>query len=221
MYAERCGGPAGVGRMATHTIVRQRQTDVIRVGGFIKIQRMAGRTFGRRTSVAVSMALDTIRRQVCPRQRKVCGVVVKTAVRIARGVAGEAGGVFISIPHDPLMPVVRFRVQVADDATVRGIVVRIGMAFRALVPDALVFAAVNGKILPVVRCELCRSPVGVGGVALGAVVGKIRQHVVRIESSLKIGLVAGKAGIRRVGKIAPGMAGGAVVDGMPLREREK
>lgn len=95
------------------------------------------------------------------------------------------------------------------------------MAFVALGPLAFVFAAVNGKIISIVRRVHSRCPVRVGGVALRAigrepgcnVVGRLRRSVIL--------LVAGIALIGGIGKIARIVAFSAVGNFMPFGEREK
>ena len=58
------------------------------------------------------------------------------------------------------------------------------MAIGALVPFALVLAAVNGEIFRIVLVVFCRHPGEIGGVAFHAILGESRKHVVGICSGL-------------------------------------
>ena len=84
------------------------------------------------------------------------------------------------------MPIVRFRVQVADRATELRIIRSIGVAICAFRPLTLMFAAVNRKIIGVVLYVLGWSPVRIGRMAQGAIVGKIGGDVVRVLRTFKI-----------------------------------
>ena len=119
------------------------------------------------------------------------------------------------------MPIVRFRVQVADRATELRIIRSIGVAICAFRPLPLVFAAVNRKIISVVLRVLSRSPVQIGRMAQGAIVGKIGGDVVWVLRTFKIRQMARHAGIGRIRKIAADMAFYTICTFMPFGQREK
>ena len=147
--------------------------------------------------------------------------MVKSSVCFTRWVAGQAGRIFINIARNGCVPIVRFGIDMANGATVHGVIVRVGVALRATVPNALVLAAVNRKMLPVVSQVLRWLPVEVGGVALCAVGGEICLDVVRALRSIEIGLVASGTIVRCVRKIAARMASRTVAHFVALREWEK
>lgn len=99
----------------------------------------------------------TIYGLVCTRKGKVGVVVIKRPICIAFRMAGQACGCVIDIATDPVVLVVRFRVNMAigtgDD---RPHAWR-GMTICTLGPYAIMFSAIDWKILFVV-VEACRDP---------------------------------------------------------------
>lgn len=95
------------------------------------------------------------------------------------------------------------------------------MAFGTLRPYALVFAAVYGEIIGVVLGKLSRHPIGIGGMTGGAIIAKACTHVIGIEGALEIGLVAGRAVIGGIGKVAAGMTTRAILYLVAFRQWEK
>ena len=86
-----CGWfPTGVG-MATGTIRRNSECDVIRIRTLIVVRCVATCTIGRGTCIPRSMAVEAVGCQVRPCQREIGVVMVKSAVRFSRRVAGKAG----------------------------------------------------------------------------------------------------------------------------------
>ena len=76
-------------------------------------------------------------------------------------------------------------------------------------------------MLRIVLQVLGGHPVQIRGMAGGAVVGEISQHVIGVGRCFKILLVAGKAIRRRIGKTTPDMAFRAVRNFVPLGQGEK
>jgi hypothetical protein len=125
---------------------------VVWVGRLVEIIGVAACAIGGCTGVVPSgMTKSAVRRKVCPRQREVSRIMVKSAIRLTRRVAGQAGRIFIDIAHHAPVLIVRFWVDMADGTTVHGVIVRVDMALRATAPDALVLAAVNREVLRIVR----------------------------------------------------------------------
>lgn len=108
--------------MAHGTIRRNIQIHVFWVGGLVKIGRVAGRALRRRARVPIRMALYTIRRKVCPGQRKIGGIMVKTTASISCWVTGKAGSTVVNISPDPVVLIVRFRVDMATRTSEFGVV---------------------------------------------------------------------------------------------------
>ena len=96
--------------------------------------------------------------------------MVKSIVRVARGVTNQTRRTFICVAIDAAMVLVRFRIDVASGTGKFGKIGRVLVAFRTFHPLPLVFSAVNREILGVVLCVLRRGPTRVCGVATGAIV---------------------------------------------------
>ncbi len=114
-----------------------------------------------------------------------------------------------------------FRVDVAYGTRELRKIGWIDVAIRALRPLPLVFATVNGEILSVVRCKLGRHPIGVGGVTADTIGRKLCTDVVGRLCARKIRLMAGVAGIGRIGKVAAFMALPAICNIVSFGQREK
>ena len=136
--------------------------------------------------------------------------MIKNVGRITRWVAGEAGCIFINIPINGNVCIVRFGVGMANHTTHFRIVCRVAVAINTLAPLALVRTAVYREILAVmvessghpfrfrmafdtVGRELCRYVVGVDGivkirlVATRALVGCVRKVTIDMTQSAFIG----------------------------------
>lgn len=100
--------------------------------------------------------------------------------------AGETGRIFIHITGNPIMANIRFRVQVANNATEFRIIRGIGMTGGAVRPLALVFATVYRKVLGIVLQICCRRPVWVRGMALCTIIREIGRNVIGIQCIFKI-----------------------------------
>ena len=221
VYVKTGGRPAGSRTVARCTIRGKPQVTVVRIGSLLIIKGVAGGTVGGSSRVPVYVALRTGGVNMRPRQRESGGIVIETAGGVAGGVTGQASGVFINIPPHGGVPFVRCRVEVANRAAVNGVVIRIRVAFAALRPGPLVFAAVNGEMLRIVILEPGRHPVGISRVTAGTVVGKSGSEVPGVCRVLEIGLVAGKAGVRRGGEAAAGVTLRAICDFMPFCQRKE
>ena len=116
---------------------------------------------------------------------------------------------------------VRIVVLMTIDAAKRLKIARRGMAFRALIPFALVFSTKNGEIQLVVLRKITRVPAGFGGVASLAIGREIAGLMVWTRCSPKISFVTRKTIRRRVGKIPTHMTPRAIIDQMPTCQREK
>ena len=88
---ERCRHPARVGGVAGSAICGKPQVLVVRIGRLLEINRMAGRTFRRRTLVTGRMTGRTFCHRMRPCQWKIGRVMVKNIVHVARRMTGEAG----------------------------------------------------------------------------------------------------------------------------------
>ena len=95
------------------------------------------------------------------------------------------------------------------------------MAGGTIVPSIFMCAAVNGEKFNVVRCVFRRHPSDIGRMAGRTVRYKMCGLVVRIDSGLKIHLVAGKTIGWGVGKIAAYMTFGALIYFMSFGQWEK
>lgn len=169
---------------------------------------MAINAIGGRALVAIRMAFDTCGGGMCARQWKIGGIVVKNQVRIAGGVAGQAGGAIVRITANAVVFFVGIGIGMAGDAGEFCVIGRIGMAIRTLIPFAFVFAAIYRKMLAVV-VESRRHP-GIFPVAIGAIGRKIQGYVVGVVGIVVIVGMATRAGIGGVVVIAV-VAGGAFV----------
>ncbi len=73
-------------------------------------------------------------------------VMIKGIVGIPGGVAGKAGRTVVSVSGHTHVVIVRFRIHMTGGTGELGIVGRIQMAIRAIIPFALVFATVNREV---------------------------------------------------------------------------
>lgn len=143
----RLPGTCGV---AGRAVRRNRQGDVLRVGGLVVIRCVTTRTIRRRSGITRSVATQTGGRNVCARQREICVIVVKPVGRTACRVTGQASRTVVSKTVDPIVLIGGFRVGMASGTREFRVVRRVRMAIRALIPLSFVLAAVNRKILAVV-----------------------------------------------------------------------
>ena len=122
MVIKRSGVPARPGGMAGRTIRRQPQCVVVGVRCLVKISCVAGGAFGGGARIAAGVAVQAFRRSVPARQRESRHIVVEHRIRIARRMARQAGRIFINIPSNTGVSIVRLRVGVAVGATVHRVV---------------------------------------------------------------------------------------------------
>ena len=204
------GRPSRIGAVADGAIGREISSFVVGVDCLVEIFNMAGRTIRRRTSITCGVALNAISSKVRPRQWEGRHVVVKTVVRIARRVAGEASRVIKRIAVYAAVLVIGFGVDMAIGATEFSIVCWVGMAVGTLVPLAFVRPAVNREILPVV-VESRWHPF-VLGMAILALGGKLEAGMGRVKGQVVIIRVAANTGVGRIVVIAVVALGTVICD---------
>ena len=134
------------------------------------------------------------------------------------GRAGKAVATYIIVL---VRQAVRIVVLMAVDAAKGLEIARRSVAFRALIPFALVFSTEDGEIQLIVLGKIARIPARFDGMASLAIGWEIARLMVWTCSSPKIGFVTGKTVRRRVGKIPAYMTPIAIVDQMPARQRKK
>ena len=218
--AKRSRVPAWLGGVAGSTIDRQPQCLVVGVGAIAEISSMAGFTVRWRALVSGGVAQNAIGIQVPARERKMGTVVVKTAGRIPRRMAGQAGGVFISITAHPPVPLIRFRVDMAGDAHKFCVVRRVAVAIGTLRPFACMLPAIDRK-QTVMLHKFGRHPADIRRVAFYTTGGKTRALVIGVKSIFIIRPVTGKAVGWRCGKVSCRMAIGAIRNSMPFFQWKK
>ena len=187
---------------------------MVRVHGSIEVHRVTRGAIGRRTRIAVRMAIQASGRQVGPCQCKGGRVVVKHIISVSGRVAGQAGAALISISRHAVVLVIRLWIGMTGRAGENCIVARIRVAVHALTPLPLVGPAVDGEILPVVF-EIGRNPDTLA-MANGTVCRKLCCLVVRAHGVFILTAVAGKTGVGGCRIIAV-VAGCAVVGNGSMR----
>ena len=136
--------------MAFLAIRRESRRGMIRIVGLVIIRRMATRAIGRRAGIPRCMAVDAGSRLVRPFQRKISGVMIKRTRGVACRVTGKTGRAVVCISVDSIVLVIRLRVGMTSRAGKLRKVRRIRMAIGTLIPFALVLAAIDREMLPVV-----------------------------------------------------------------------
>lgn len=96
--------------------------------------------------------------------------MVKCHICIAGRVTRKTSGIFVNISVYARMAIVGFWIDMAIGTRKFGKIGWILMAICALSPLSLVFAAINWKILRIVLRVFCGHPIGVGGMARGAII---------------------------------------------------
>ena len=145
--------PTGLGGMAGGTIRREVEGLVVRIGCNVPVGHVAGVTIRGCPSIPGGMALDAIGGGMGPGQREAGVAVVKGIIGVAGRMAGEAGITVVVVTRYADMVIIRFGIGMASRAGEFGIIGRVGMTVRTLVPLTQMLAAVNGEILSVmVEC---------------------------------------------------------------------
>lgn len=109
------------------------------------------------------------------------------------------------------MVVIGFAFFMASDTGKNGIVVRVYMAIETAVPFALVFAAVNSEIHPVM-IEICRYPTRIGSMTFNAIGWEHCCLVIRVVRAIVIVLMTGIAIGRSIIKIIVDMTCRAILN---------
>lgn len=212
--------PGGSG-VATCTIRRYGKCGVTRICALVVIRGMATRAIGRGAGIPRCMAIDTGSGLVRPRQRKISSVVIEGTGGVACRMAGKTGRAVVRISVDTTMLIIRFGVFMTCYAGKLRIIRWICMAIETLIPFAFVLATVYREIRCIVLRVCRRHPVRVGRVALYAVLGKVGNCMIRIDSRFVIRFMAGNTGCRGTRIISVGMALGAIGNIVSFGKREK
>ena len=212
--------PVGRRGVAGIALLRKPQGLVIGIGRLLEGGEVAGVAVHGGPLEAGTVAIDAGYAGMGSGQRELGGVVVEDQL-VAVGMAGQAGLTLVDVALHALVVLVRAGVGVAGEAGELPVVVGVGVAVGAGVPLALVLAAVDGEVKPVVVLEVGRHPAGVGGVAGPAIGAEGELHVVGLGGALEIVLVAGDAVAGRVRVVAVEVALGAVLDLVSLGQGEE
>lgn len=105
-----------IGRVAFRTIRRDGQRRVIWIGGLVIVRCMATCASRGRAGKTRRMAVDTIGRQVCARERECRRIMIKYIGGIARRMASQTSGVGVRISVYAGVLIVCLRVGVAGSA---------------------------------------------------------------------------------------------------------
>ena len=203
--------------MAKHAIGHYADLTVVGILGLLKIGHVTSRTDGRRALISVGMAFDAIDADMRPGQWELGRIMIERIVRAAGGVTGQTGVTVVQISADAVVLVICFGVDMAIGTRHLRIIGRVGMAIDTLIPFAVVGAAVDGEILPVV-VEIGRRPTGFI-MATCAICGELCGLVVGIGRLVVIGVVASETGIGRI-VVIPVVASRAVVGDHGVRAVE-
>ena len=180
----------------------------------VKIRGVTSRTLRRCSCISRCVAFQTIGGQVRSRQRESRRIMVKYIVGITGGVTGQASITLVDIPVYTAVLVVRFGIGVAGGTSKFGVVGWVRMAIRTSAPLTIVFATVNGEILPiVVKSSWCP---GVFTVATGTIRRELSRCVVGLRGSGIVAIVATVAGIGRIVVVAV-VASSAIVGNSGVR----
>jgi hypothetical protein len=193
---------------------------MIRIAGGIVVVGMTGGALGGCTCISIGVAFLAIDGLVSTCQSEVGSTVVEHIVGTTRRMTGQTGRIIVLIAVYPIVLLICIRIRMATDTGEIGVIGRILVTIGTLTPFTLVFTAVNGK-QHIVLLKIGRHPVRIGGMAGGTLIRKMQQLVIRVCGALVIGLVTGKTVSRGRGVVARGMATGAVLNIMPLGQREK
>lgn len=136
------------------------------------------------------MALGTGHRLVHAGQREISFTVVEYIGCIPVRMASQASRAVVGIAIYAAMLVVGSGICMAGSTGIIRIIRRVIVTIRTLIPCALVGAAVNGEIINIVLRVFRRHPIGVGCMALGAILGKMRQRMVGLICCFIVRLMA-------------------------------
>lgn len=141
--------PAGVGCVALLAIERHVQRSVIGISCRIVIFPVARGAIGWRARIAVYVALSAIYSQVRACKREVRSGVIERTFLAAVGVAGVTLRRSVNVALNAVVVFVCFCffVLVAINAAELHVIVRVGVAIRALIPLVVVLAGINGEKL--------------------------------------------------------------------------
>ena len=181
--------PAGSG-VATCTIRRYSECGMARIGALIVIRRMATRAIGRGAGISGCVAIDAGGRLVRPGQREISIVVIESGAYISCRVAGKTGRTVVRISVNSIVLIIRLGVFMTRYAGKLRIIRRICVAIDALIPFALVLAAVYREICGIVLHKSSRHPVRISRVALYAVLGEPGSCMVGIDGRFVIRFMA-------------------------------
>ena len=99
--------------------------------------------------------------------------------------AGQTSIVLVNVSTYAFVFFIGIRIGVATNTSELGIITRIGVAFRALVPFAFMRTTINRKIL-IVMIKSGGHPIALP-MATGTIRGKLRRNVIRIAGLVEVG----------------------------------
>jgi hypothetical protein len=202
------GAPARLGGVAALAIGRKPQTGVAGIGRLVVVGGMAGGAIRWCALVTRRMAIDTIKRCMCSRQRECRAVVVENQVSITRRVTSQTGGAVERVAIHTIVLVVCLGVGMAGDASEDRIIRRVRVAINTLTPFSLVLTTVNGEILAIVVKG--RWHPGIFIMAARTICGELKRCMVGVRGLAEIIRMAPVAGARR-NIVVPVVTGSAVV----------
>ena len=194
--------------MTSGTINGESEDRVIGIDRLFEVQHMTRGTFCGRTRISTGMTLEAICTGMGSGEGERGHTVIEDIICTACRMTGQARGAVVGITGNAIVIIVGFRIHVAGDAGEFRIVCRIGMAIDTGAPFAIVLAAENGEVLPVV-IEGGRDPAGFTMTG-SAVLRKHQGSVIRIGSLVIVRLVASGTGAWCI-EVIPVMTGCTVI----------